>query len=332
MEHRLVTALLIIVCLGGCAAVTGRPIEPPARNSQMVEPEVLEQLPSTLSIPHFSKMRLSGTGLTLESVLEKNSAYTRYAISYLSNGLRISGILNIPDGGGPFPLVIFNHGFIDTSVYVRGRGLRREQDYVARQGFAVLHTDYRGHAASDLSPMVEKVYDGALEYAMDSANAVAAVRGAPLPSVDTTKVGMLGHSLGGGVTLAILTGRHDLVSAAVLYAPVHADVWENFERWRSRREEGDRTREVYGTKEENPEFWSKLSPETFLDRIQAPILLFHGDQDSDVPKSWSDHLFSRLQSLGKSIEYVEYSGEGHEFGPEWNDFMRKTSEFFKKNL
>ena len=99
MEHRLVTALLIIVCLGGCAAVTGRPIEPPARNSQMVEPEVLEQLPSTLSIPHFSKMRLSGTGLTLESVLEKNSAYTRYAISYLSNGLRISGILNIPDGG-----------------------------------------------------------------------------------------------------------------------------------------------------------------------------------------------------------------------------------------
>ncbi|MEK7591400.1 MAG: prolyl oligopeptidase family serine peptidase, partial [Patescibacteria group bacterium] len=89
---------------------------------------------------------------------------------------------------------------------------------------------------------------------------------------------------------------------------------------------------LYGTKEENPEFWSKLSQETFLDRIQAPILLFHGDQDSDVPKSWSDHLFSRLQSLGKSIEYVEYSGEGHEFGPEWNDFMRKTSEFFKKNL
>lgn len=292
----------------------------------------LEQLPSVLSIPHFSKMRLKGTDLTLESVLEQNAAYKRYAISYKSNGLLISGIMNIPEGEGPFPLLILNHGYIDRSVYVRGRGLKREQDFLARAGFAVLHTDYRGHAASDESPMVEQVYDGALEYAMDSANALNAVRAANLPKVDATRVGMLGHSLGGGVTLAVLTGRPEFVDAAVLYAPVHADVWENFSRWRKERSDSDRTIEVFGAREEHPEIWDALSPQTFLSSIQAPVLLFQGVKDKDVPKEWSDHLAQSLKDAGRDVTYVEYSNEGHEFATSWNDFMEKTAEFFKKHL
>lgn len=306
--------------------------EPPALEEITSETNILEQLPSELSIEHFSKMRLSGTGLTLEYVIAQNNAYTQHAISYLSNGLTISGILNIPVGQGPFPLVIFNHGFIDPSVYVRGRGLRREQDYIARQGFAVLHTDYRGHGESDESPMEEKVYDGALEYAMDSANAILAVRAAKLPTVDASRVGMLGHSLGGGVTLAVLTGRPDLVAAAALYAPVNADVWQNFTRWRAKREEGDTTIAAYGSKDENPDFWVGLSSQTYLNKIQAPVILFHGDNDKDVPKEWSDDLNTRMKELSKDITYIEYAGEGHEFGPKWTDFMQKLAAFWKEHL
>ena len=44
---------------------------------------------------------------------------------------------------------MLNHGYIEPSVYVTGQGLMREQDYLARAGFVVLHTDYRGHAGSD---------------------------------------------------------------------------------------------------------------------------------------------------------------------------------------
>src|SRR3989344_4199841 len=77
----------------------------------------LETLPSTLSIPHFREMRLQGTGLTLGDVLDRNDVYTRYAITYRSNGLLITGIMNIPEGAGPFPLVILNHGYLARSVY-----------------------------------------------------------------------------------------------------------------------------------------------------------------------------------------------------------------------
>ncbi|HRH94233.1 MAG TPA: alpha/beta fold hydrolase, partial [Candidatus Peribacteria bacterium] len=237
--------LLAAVLLCGCGKQTvplRHPLPVPApASSQATAERPLEQLPSELSIPYFSSMRLSGTGFTLGNPVSVTKSYSRYNISYRSNGLLITGILNIPSTPGPHPLLVFNHGYIDPAVYTRGRGLKREQDYMANNGFAVLHIDYRGHAGSDPSPMTAKVYDGNLEYAMDSANAVEAIRAAKVPGVDTAKVGMLGHSMGGGVTLAVLTGRPDLVDAAVLYAPVNGDVWQNFTRWRAKREEGDRT-------------------------------------------------------------------------------------------
>lgn len=334
--------LCVTVILAGCAAgqsmmndgtttASGSSLISTSTSSSQAEDLPIERVPSELSIPHFRDMRLSGTGLVLESVLDRTDAYVRHAISYRSNGLRITGIMNIPHGNGPFPLVILNHGYIDPAIYTQGRGLRREQNYLVRNGFAVLHTDYRGHAGSDKGND-NTIYDAGLEYAMDSANAINAVRAAKLPQVDSERVGMLGHSLGGGVTLAVLTGKPDLVDAAVLYAPVHADVWENFLRWRDEGPEGMPTKEKNGTRETNPEFWAQLSPETFLGDIRAPVLLFHGDRDADVPKSWSDHLNQRLTELQKDITYVEYPGEGHEFGPQWGDFMAKTVEFLRENL
>jgi len=292
----------------------------------------METVPSQLSIAHFSGMQLVGTGLTLETVLAENSAYTRHQISYRSNGLRISGILNIPKGEGPFPLIILNHGFIAPSVYTVGRGLKREQDYLARHGFAVLHTDYRGHGESDPSPDTRMVYDAGLEYSMDSANAINAVRQARLPNVDSSRVGMLGHSLGGGVTLNIATAHPEMVDAVVLYAPVHSDAWENFMRWRSMREEGDNTRALLGTREQSPAVWNALSSLSALNVIDDPILLFHGTKDSDVPVEWSEFLHRELTSLNKDVNYVVYEGEKHEFIPKWEDFMQRTVSFFASNL
>jgi len=326
--------LVVTLILAACTPVPNtelNKIEVSTSSSSAVA-DTLLQIPDPLSIPSFSTMRLEGTDLTLEGIESENSAYTRHAISYRSNGLKITGVLLIPKGDGPFPLLILNHGFIDPSVYTRGRGLKREQDYLAKKGYAVLHTDYRGHAGSDLSPMTEDVYDGNLEYAMDSANAILAMREAKFPTIDTEHIGMMGHSLGGGVTQAVLTAKPDLVDVAVLYAPVSSNVFENFMRWRDLREEGDNTRARFGTPETNPEFWNNLSPQSFVSKIQAPILLVHGDQDADVPKEWSDRLASELKSAGKEIEYLELPGEKHEFIKKWPQCMKAVTEHFDRTL
>ncbi len=329
MKYRLFVTLIILTA---CSTPPAAPVIEPEPTPVVLEDQKVEQLPSTLSIEHFGRMKLVGTGLTLDRVMERHDTYNKYAVSYLSNGLKITGVFLIPMSDEPHPLLIFNHGYIAPSVYTQGRGLKREQDYMARQGFAVLHTDYRGHAGSDESPMTEKVYDGALEYAMDSANAVNAVRAANIPNVDATKVGMLGHSMGGGVTMAIITAKPDFIEAAVLYAPVHANVWENFTRWRAEREEGDRTIEQFGTYEEKPEVWKALSPDSYLQDIRVPVMLFQGDKDKDVPYEWAEYLNQRLSDLKRDITYVQYKGEGHEFSFMWTDFMKKSAEFFTEHL
>lgn len=338
--ERIFLSIIFTVCIAGCTS-NREPIvpntQPPIASSSSADsvptvPLALEQVPSELSIEHFATMRLEGTNLQLLKVLADNSAYTRHQISYSSNGVTISGILNTPKGDGPYPLVILNHGYIDPAIYTVGRGLKREQDYLARQGFAVLHTDYRGHGESSPSPDTRNVYDASLAYSIDSLNAIAAVKAANIPNVDTTRIGMLGHSMGGGVTLNIATAYPNAIQAAVLYAPVSADAWLNFERWRAESDEGESTRAYFGTYEENPSAWEKLSAKTYLQNMTAPVLLFHGTADADVPIAWSDDLDTWLTELQKDIQYVVYQNEGHEYGPQWTNFMQKTTAFLQTNL
>lgn len=170
-----------------------------------------------------------GRDLRLGRVLARTGAYTRYAVTYRSDGLRISGVMNVPTGTGPFPVLVLAHGYIDPEVYTTGRGLAREQDYLARRGFVVLHTDYRNHAGSDDDP--GDALRLRLGYTEDVVNAVLAVKASPLPSLDPGRVGLLGRSLGGGVVLNALVVRPRLVDAAVMYAPISSDAVDNFERW-----------------------------------------------------------------------------------------------------
>src|SRR3989344_6618078 len=174
-----------------------------------------------VSLPALMAKEIIGSGFTIGQVLADNESYTSYYITYNSGDLKISGIMNRPKGPGPFPLLILNHGHIDTDIYTNGRGLKREQDYLARRGYVVLHPDYRNHADSDKDPDDE--YSLRFSYTEDVINAVLAIKAADLDFVDTKHVGMLGHSMGGGVTLNVLVIRPDLVDAAVLFAPVSAD-------------------------------------------------------------------------------------------------------------
>lgn len=323
------------ICLGlsGCtwlAPDIQEPVAPLVESGSVVhENRELEQFPSTVSLEYFSQMRLEGTDFTLGDLLASNDAYKRYSITYSSNGLKISGILDIPNGEGPFPLMVMNHGYIDRSVYTNGRGLKREQDFFARQGYAVLHSDYRGHAFSDPSPLPDdtSIYDAGIEYSMDVINGISALKAANIPYIDTDTVFMLGHSLGGGVSLNIAVTYPDLIDGLILYAPVHSDAYENFSRWRDMRLEVDDIEKVIGSRESDYEFWDKISSSVLLSQITMPIILFHGTADADVPKEWSDTLAETLRDLGKDITYIVYDEEKHEFIAQWEDFMRKTVQF-----
>ncbi|MCH7492884.1 alpha/beta fold hydrolase [Patescibacteria group bacterium] len=273
----------------------------------------------------------NGSNLTLGNIHYTNDVYTRYYITYTSGALTISGIMNVPHGDGPFPVLVLNHGFIDPSIYTNGRGLKREQNFMARAGFIVLHPDYRNHA--DSSKDDRDALAVRLGYTEDVINAVYALKSSGLPFLDANNIGMLGHSMGGGITLNILVAQPGLIKAAVLYAPVSGNASYSYDRWLA-RESGNVTEisQLYGGPDESPEFWQNLSAETFYDRIVGPIKIFHGTSDDSVPLDWSYETEKKLKKSGVDVSLTVYEGEEHEFGPDWPNFMNSARDFFNDNL
>lgn len=341
-----ITYILIIAVMGillsvflfstnkNTAETVQRAVIPGDQTADLMPDTVTGEAPYPVSLAALMQKKFNGSDLTRKAVLEENEWYTRYQIFYTSGALRISGIMNIPKidpPAGGFPVLILNHGHIDTSVYTNGRGLRREQNYFARNGFVVVHPDFRNHAFSDKDPEAETMLR--LGYIEDVINAVYAVKKSDLPMINKDAIGMLGHSMGGGITQGVMVVQPDLIKAAALYAPVSSDARDSFERWTMRRPEvAEEIVSRHGSPDNNPSFWDGVSPRTYFDRITAPVIIHHGTADGDVPLAWSERLEGELREHGKSVELYVYPNEAHEFGPAWGTFMRRNAEFFRTHL
>jgi len=284
------------------------------------------------SIPAMIEKKFEGSDLKIGRVLETNGAYTRYYITYLSEGLTISGIMNMPKGEGPFPVIVANHGYIDPKIYTNGRGLKREQDYLARAGYVVIHSDYRNHAESDFDP--ENEVRPRSGYVEDIMNLLSAIEISEFEFLDKENIGMLGHSMGGGITINVMTIAPKQVKAYVLLAPINANYKENFDRWVATEwpELAQEVFDTYGTFKEEPEFWKSVSAINYLDRIEAPVQLHQGTADKDVPVQWSRDLAKALESQNKAIEYFEYPGIGHSFVNNFPVVMKHTTDHFDELL
>lgn len=284
------------------------------------------------SIPTMSEKEFNGSDLKLVKVLSKNEYYTRYSITYKSEGFKISGIMNVPNGKGPFPVLILNHGFIEPQNYTNGQGLKREQDFFARNGYVVLHSDYRNYGLSDFDPNNDiRPRSG---YVEDVINAVSTLKKSNLTFLDKENIGMLGHSMGGGITLNIMVTKPEIVKAYVLLAPINSDYKENFDRWvlSDWPEVAQQFYDKYGTYEENPELWKSISAKYYLDKVSSPVMIHQGVLDEDVPVQWSQDLNNMLKEKNKDITYFEYPKEGHTFFDAQSLVMERTLKFFNENL
>jgi dipeptidyl aminopeptidase/acylaminoacyl peptidase len=338
------TTLVVPACLLialGCSAT--EPPEPDPSPLPTAAGEPRQAMPTTepepdpphpVSLPALFDADFDGGDLEVGNVLDQAGAYTRYGITYSSGDLTVSGIMNVPAGDGPFPVLVLAHGYIDPDIYTTGRGLAREQDYLARQGYVVLHTDYRNHAGSDDDPDNEVRLR--LGYTDDVINAVLAVRESDLPYLHGDRVGLLGRSMGGGVAYNVLVTMPGLVDAAVVYAPVSSDTVDNFDRWtRGNPESAGLTAEVidaYGAPEDEPDFWRGVSSRTFFDRITEPILIHHGTADDTTPIEWSYETMDALDDAGVDAEFIEYDGEPHAFEAAWPDSIERSAAFFDTHL
>lgn len=202
---------------------------------------------------------------------------------------------------------------------------------MAEHGFVALQIDYRNYAGSTRES-AESVRRP-LGYPEDLVNAVRAVRRAGLPFVDATRVGLFGRSMGGGVVLSALAARPHLADAAFLYSPVSSSAADDFRRW-VLPEPSLRARVVaeYGTPSSRPRVWRQASAQSYLGRVDVPVLVVHGTVDATCPVRWSRATAAALRDGGGDVRLVEYPGEGHRFDAGWADMLDRALTFLHTHL
>lgn len=302
---------------------TATPVPPTATP---VPPTATPDPVAGLTIPDLRAQSYGAGDITIGEVYLNGPNYTTYRIRYPAGDLQLTGLLHVPAGTGPFPVIIANRGYISPERYLPGMDSRTLADVMVRNGYLVVAPDYRGYAGGDDGP--NPFYTG---YYQDVLHLVFQAQ--RLPMARPGSVGMWGHSRGASITVAVNTIIPEQLAASVVYAPAPADLAEDYAR-RFRNSGGNPGTETWPfPPEANPAAYERVSPINYLDVVQAPMMLHHGTADTVVDASASTALAAALEAAGKDVTLHLYEGGPHTLiGADEQLYLSRTVEFFDTHL
>lgn len=220
-------------------------------------------------------------------------------------------------------------------------GLVGDPRALAAHGYAVLTPSLPVPRAAPREP-VSGLADRVLAI-VDAAARAPATAGA----FDPERLAIWGHSYGGYTALAVISqtsrfkaavaenGFYDLVAQWSGLSAPHRALQEDGVR--SNAAAGhieDAQGRMGGPPWQDPARFARNSPLLQADRIETPVLLVHGDQDSVIGLHQAEAMFSALYRQGKDAILLTYWGEGHFISSPENvrDLYARTFEFLDRHL
>ena len=335
----LVTSFILAACTSAPQSPTMTPTFPvtPTFTASPIPTATVTPIPTFSPTPDpyyfwsidYLRTRAYGGGqIEFLEVMAQNLYFTRYLMRYPSDGLNMYGFADIPNDEGPHPVVIALHGYIDPAIYFTLDYTTHYADAISSAGYIVLHPNLRGYAPSDNGENLFRV-----GMAIDVLNLIALVQSQSggtdlLRTARPDRIGVWGHSMGGGITTRVLTVTDD-VRAAVLYGAMSGDDRKNYEAiygWSG---------QTRGLEELNVplDALNRISPMYFFQNITAAVSIHHGTADATVPVDWSVLTCDQLTALGKSVECTYYQDMPHTFyGTGDEEFIQNTVRFFNQHL
>lgn len=127
---------------------------------------------------------------------------------------------------------------------------------------------------------------------------------------DRSRVAVEGRSYGGYATNASLAFTPDVFAAGVAVCGMSdfATFYRDTEPWIA-----GAAATKYGHPVHDHELLASLSPMRAVDDVTAPLLVVHGELDTNVPIGEAHQLVAALRDRGHDVEYLELAGEGHEY-------------------
>jgi len=259
----------------------------------------------------------------------KSFDFETQAISYESNGKKISGMMNLPVGykNNKSPVIIMIRGFAESEGYYIGSGTWRAADELARNGFVTVSLDFLGFGLSDSES--KDILEARFEKPMSVMDLIESVKN--LNFVDSNKIGIWAHSNGGQIAISVLeaTGKkYPTVLWAPMTNPFPQSVLDMID------DESEASLKVKQKIEDfEKEYDSKLySIDNFYSWIESPILIHQGTEDVWCKVEWQQALVSKLMGLGKDIRLDIENGNDHNLKQSWDKVIKLDIDFFNKNF
>ncbi len=222
-----------------------------------------------------------------------------------SEGAMIQGWILEPTGQGEenTPLVLQIHGGPHAAY---GYAFNHEFHCLAARGFSVLYTNPHGSRGYGAAFNASTRHDwGGKDYRdlMAGVDFLLDEGG-----FDPDRLGVAGGSFGGFMTNWIV-GHDDRFAAAVTQRSScnrfsmfgTGDLGYNHGQW-----------EFPGFPWDNPGEYLRLSPISYVDRVNTPMLIIHSENDLRCPMGQAEEWFTALKRLGKEAVFVRFPEENHE--------------------
>ena len=240
--------------------------------------------------------------------------------------LIISAYTFLPKGAGAAgsrPLLVYVHGGVHGDVHPSGDlHLVRE---MVEQGYAVIAPDYRG--SSGYGAQFWKQIDyGGLE--IEDVFAAKKWMLENHPDIDPERVGILGWSHGGLITLMNLFEHPKDFRAGYAGVPVSDLVARMGYKGQGYRDEFSAATHLGKTAEENVKEYRRRSPVAHAEKLQAPLLIHTTTNDEDVNVLEVEGLINALKAAGKQFEHRIYTNApgGHQFNRLDTKFARASRD------
>ncbi|WP_394193423.1 alpha/beta hydrolase family protein [Pseudoalteromonas atlantica] len=127
--------------------------------------------------------------------------------------------------------------------------------------------------------------------------------------IDKNRLGNLGASYGGFMTMLLAT-KTDMFSASIAHAGISNITSYWGQGWWGYLYSGEASKGSFPWN--NSELYSQRSPVFHADKVTTPLLLLHGDSDTNVPVGESHNMYTALKLLGKDVDLIEYKGADHQ--------------------
>lgn len=225
-----------------------------------------------------------------------------------ADGTEVDGMMVLPpdfDSSKKYPLIVYYYGGTSPSSVGMSNPytphLFASRDYVV---YVLNPSGTTGYGQEYSARHVNAWGDWTADEIIEGVKKFCAAH----PFVNDKKIGCLGASYGGFMTQYLLT-KTDIFAAAVSHAGISNVTSYWGEGWWGYSYNSVAAAKSYPWS--NPDLFTKHGSLFNADKIHTPLLLLHGNADTNVPLGESIQLFNALSILGRQVELIEVDGQDH---------------------